>query len=60
VNKLITPPRAHRSLPITILIDADATATVISIDPDAFSIPKRQIAREIAALISNWIVEQAA
>ncbi len=55
MNKLITSPKSHRSLPVTVLIDADATATIISIDPDAFSTPKRQIAREIAQLITDWM-----
>jgi hypothetical protein len=49
-----------RALPVTVLIDADATATIISIDPGAFPISKREIASELAELISHWITERAA
>jgi hypothetical protein len=53
---IAAPPRA---LPVTVLIDADATATIINIDPAAFSISKRQIARELAELISHWMETRA-
>jgi hypothetical protein len=54
---IAAPPRA---LPVTVLIDADATATVITVDPAAFPISKRQIARELAELISHWMETRAA
>lgn len=49
-----------RALPVTVLIDADATATIIDIDPAAFTISKRQIAIELRDLIAKWMEDRAA
>ena len=48
-----------RALPVTVMIDADATATIINIDPAAFTISKRQIATELRDLISKWMEERS-
>jgi hypothetical protein len=53
-------PLVSRALPVTVMIDADATATIINIDPAAFTISKRQIAAELRDLIAKWMEERAA
>jgi hypothetical protein len=62
MRDLIKPLSAAlaRELPVTVLIDADATATVITVNPAAFPISKRQIASELAELISHWMETRAA
>ena len=50
-----------RQMPITILMDdCDGTASVITVDPAAFTMPKRQIFQELRYVVKDWMERYAA
>jgi hypothetical protein len=54
---IIPPPSPPPIAPILVMIDAYPMAKVISVDPNAFAMPKVEVARELSNLVRRWVKE---
>lgn len=60
-GKIIPQKPPRRAMPVFVLIDdSDGTADIITINPEAFTISKRQITSKLRDLIANWMETRAA
>jgi hypothetical protein len=59
---IIPPKRPVRPMPVITLMTDDfaGTCDIITIHPEAFTLSRQEIARELRELIAGWIEENAA